>query len=67
MAESEFLVGDRVRLRWSGEVVEVVSTNPSPINPHPVFSYTGNLLCYDVHAVLVTRISLEEMLKECLE
>jgi hypothetical protein len=67
MAESAFLVGDRVRLCWSGEVVEVVRTNPCPKDNLPVFSYTGNLLCYDGHAVLVTRKSLEKMLKECLE
>jgi hypothetical protein len=67
MAESAFLVGDRVRLCWSGEVVEVVSTNPCPFGALPVFSYTGNHLCYDSHAVFVTRISLEKMLKECLE
>ena len=67
MAKSEFLVGDRVRLCWNGKVVEVVSTNPSPSGVLPVFSYTGNLLCYDQDAVLVKRISLEEMLKKCLE
>jgi hypothetical protein len=66
MAESAFLVGDRVRLCWSGEVVEVVRTNPLPNITEPVFCYTGNLLCYDGHAVLVTRISLKELLKECL-
>jgi hypothetical protein len=65
MAESEFRVGDRVRLCWSGEVVEVLGTNPFPINPLSVFCYAGGN-CYDGHAVLVTRISLKEMLKECL-
>jgi hypothetical protein len=65
MAESGFLVGDRVRL-WNGNVVAVVSTNPCPSGGLPVFSYTGNLLCYDQDAVLVKRISLKEMLRECL-
>ena len=70
MAESAFLAGDRVRLSWNGSVVVVVNTCPCPNYRHSIFSYylrgEGELLCHDSDAVLVTRSSLEEMLKECL-